>query len=640
MKKVIISFILITSIIYTSFSQKNVSPNSNDIQIAETLKKSYPDDNVALESSEDYISFGFNKKTNKVTVNHTLTEALINLDTRADIQKYCFYDGESKITEFGVRYKNNRDLSLRITDEAYKNNELFHNDSRVKYVHLDFPLKGYRYLTTIGKEYFDIKYFTKIYFNSEYPTENKTIRIEVPNWLDIELKEINFENFNISKSVTDTKKQDAKVYSYTLENINAFDKEKNAPGPTYIYPHILFLPKSHTKNDEKEVIFNSTQDLYNWYKSLVDALENDRTSLKEKVIELTKDATTDDEKIKNIYYWVQDNIRYIAFEDGIAGFKPDEASNVYNKKYGDCKGMANLTKQMLVEAGFDARLTWIGTKRIAYDYSTPNLSVDNHMICTLFKDGKTIFLDGTEKFNAYGEYADRIQGKQVLIENGKEFILKKVPVNNASFNKQTINYNLVLKGDDLVGTADKTFNGESRSNILYYFNTLKNDKKEEFLSWYLRMGNNNIKVSNIETSDLLDRDVKLDISYDITLKNAVSSFDDIIYVDIDFDKEFAKFDFDKRKTDYIFSYKKALESITILEIPANYKISQLPKNISIKSDNYELSVDFSQQNNTISYKKIFSIKNAKIEKSDFKQWDEFISKLKNVYNEQVIITKQ
>jgi hypothetical protein len=293
-----------------------------------------------------------------------------------------------------------------------------------------------------------------------------------------------------------------------------------------------------------------------------------------------------------------------------------------------------------MEAGFDSRLVWIGTKRIAYDYSTPNLSVDNHMICTLFKDGKTIFLDGTEKFNAYGEYADRIQGKQVLIENGKEFILKKVPINDASFNKQTINYNLVLKGDDLVGTADKTFNGESRSNILYYFNTLKNDKKEEFLSWYLRMGNNNIKVSHIETSDLLDRDIKLDISYDITLKNAVSSFDDIIYVDIDFDKEFAKFDFDERKTNYIFSYKKALESITILEIPGNYKISQLPKNISIKSDNYELSVDFSQQNNTISYKKIFSIKNAKIEKSDFKQWDEFISKLKNVYNEQIIITKQ
>ena len=48
-----------------------------------------------------------------------------------------------------------------------------------------------------------------------------------------------------------------------------------------------------------------------------------------KVKELTATAKTDEEKIKNIYYWVQDNIRYIAFEDGIAGFKPDDSQNVF-----------------------------------------------------------------------------------------------------------------------------------------------------------------------------------------------------------------------------------------------------------------------------------------------------------------------
>ena len=78
--------------------------------------------------------------------------------------------------------------------------------------------------------------------------------------------------------------------------------------------------------------------------------------------------------------------------------------------------MANLLKAMLIEAGFDARLTWIGTKRIAYDYSTPSLAVDNHMICSLVKDGEIIFLDGTEKFNSLGEYANRIQGKQVQLK--------------------------------------------------------------------------------------------------------------------------------------------------------------------------------------------------------------------------------
>jgi hypothetical protein len=387
-------------------------------------------------------------------------------------------------------------------------------------------------------------------------------------------------------------------------------------------------------------IFESTQDLYNWYKSLVEELKNDNTSIKSKVSELTADTKSDEEKIKNIYYWVQDNIRYIAFEDGIAGFKPDEASNVYNKKYGDCKGMANLTKQMLVEAGFDARLTWIGTKHIAYDYSTPNLSVDNHMICALFKDGKIIFLDATEKFNAFGEYADRIQGKQVMIEDGEKFILQYVPTHEAQFNKENVNYTLKLTDESITGTVDKTFSGESRSSLLYYFNTLKNDKKDEFLETYLNKGNSNIKVSAINTTDLLDRDANIDISYDINIKNAVSSFDDLIYVDLDIEKELSTYELEKRKTNFLFSSKKDLESNMRLEIPKGYKVSHLPENISVKSKNYDMTVAFSKEGNTILYKKRFKIKNAEIETTDFEEWNDFIKKLNTIYNEQIILTKE
>jgi hypothetical protein len=388
------------------------------------------------------------------------------------------------------------------------------------------------------------------------------------------------------------------------------------------------------------MLFNETKDLYNWYKSLTNQLKNENDAIKNKVEELTKDVQNDDDKVKNIYYWVQDNIRYIAFEDGIAGFKPDEASNVFNKKYGDCKGMANLTKQMLIEAGFDARLTWIGTKRIAYDYSTPNLSVDNHMICSLFINNDVIFLDGTEKFNSLGEYADRIQGKQVLIEDGEQFILKKIPIADVSVNKEHFDYTLKLIDETITGTVDKTFNGESRSSLLYYFSTLKNDKKDEFLEWYLNKGDTNIKVSNINTSDLENRDLSMNIKYDISIKNVVSVFDESVYIDLDFDKEFSNHNFDERKTDYIFSSKKDIESITKLEIPSGYTISHLPENISVSSKNYDMSINFEKKNNTIIYKKAFKIKNAKIETSDFDEWNTFIKSLNTTYNEQIIITKQ
>lgn len=624
---------------FLSFSQKRIEPATQDITLANSLKEQYPDDNVALVTTKDDITFDLNKREGKVTVMHHITENMINIDSRADIQIYNFYDGESTIEEFEILYKNKKEANFYINDEAYTSDDLFHNDSRVQYATVDFPLKGYRYLTSIKKEYKDIKYFTKLYFNSEYPAVKKTIKIEIPNWLDIELKEMNFEGYAIEKQVSPNQKGNGKIHTYTLKDVPAMYKDESAPGPTYIYPHILILAKSYTLNGETVNIFKETQDLYNWYKSLVNSLENDITPLKSKVKELTENATSDEEKIKNIYYWVQDNIRYIAFEDGIAGFKPDEAANVFTKRYGDCKGMANLTKQMLIEAGFDARLTWIGTKRIAYDYSTPNLSVDNHMICTLFKDGKTIFLDGTEKFNAFGEYADRIQGKQVLIENGEDFILEYVPSSEAEFNKEQFAYHLTLSEDNLTGKVDKIYNGESRSGLLYYFNNLKNDKKDEFLEYYLNKGNSNIKVYNIETSDLQNRDENINIAYDVNIKNAVSAFDDQVYIDLDFDKELSNFIMEERHTDYIFSSKKDLESVTRLEIPQGYNISHLPENISVSSDNYDMSVNFKKENNVIVYKKKFQIKNAKIETTDFEEWNGFIKKLDALYNEQIILTK-
>ncbi|MEM6517635.1 MAG: transglutaminase-like domain-containing protein [Bacteroidota bacterium] len=623
-----------------AFAQRNAEPTKADIETATALKEQFPDDNVALLNSTDEISFRLNTSTSKVEVFHKMKENLINLDSRADIQKYCFYDGESSIEKFEIFYRNERKLKLFVNDEAYKNDEFFHNDSRVKYVNLDFPLKGYNYKTFIERKIKDVKYFTSLYFTDDYPTVRKKIKIEVPNWLDIELKEINFDSYKIVKEVAVNTKANSRTYTFTAENLPARFDEKNTPGPSHVYPHILVLAKSYTMKGSQNALFSSTQDLYNWYISLVSSLENDTSAIKEKVRELTENVESDEEKIKNIYYWVQDNIRYIAFEDGIAGFKPDEAANVFNKRYGDCKGMANLTKQMLIEAGFDARLTWIGTKHIAYDYSTPNLLVDNHMICSLFKDEKIIFLDATEKFNAFGEYADRIQGKQVLIENGEEFILTHVPDSDAAFNKEQFDYNLELSDNEqLVGSVDKQFQGESRSSLLYYFNNLKTNHKDEFLEYYLNQGNSNIEVSNISTSDLLNRDVDIDIAYDIAIKNAVSSFDGEIYIDLDFDKELANYKMEKRYTDYIFSSKKQLESKTVLSFPEGYKISYLPENIAVSNDNFDLKVEFQKKENALVYQKKFKIKNAKIETSDFEIWNQFIDQLNAIYNQQIILTK-
>lgn len=637
------SLLCCTLFVFTAFyatAQKKIDPTPEHIKQAKSLKEVYPDSDIVILNSDTRITFGLDRKNGTVIVNKELKEELMNISPRADIQKFEFYDDKSEITKFALKYRNNKTKPwLSVKDEFYESGDLFYHDARVKYTNIDFPVQGYKYFFELDKRYDDAKYFTKIFLDGEYAVSNKKITFAVPDWLDIELKEFHFDRYDIDVRKVENTKQAITEHVYTITNIPALAKEENTPGPTHYRPHILILAKSYNEKGEKKTLFADTKDLYKWYKSLVDDVEDDSNFIKEKVHELTANAVSDEEKIKNIYYWVQDNIRYIAFEDGIAGFKPDESQNVFKKRYGDCKGMANLTKQMLKEAGFDARLTWLGTKRIAYDYSLPSLSVDNHMICTLFKGDKKYYLDGTEKYNAYGEYAERIQGRPVLIENGDDFILDNVPVEDASTNKETSVSLLAIDGESLTGTTKRTFKGESRASFLYNYNSLKTDKKEDALTYFINGGDKGFVVKEIQTSDLEDREDDLTLTYKLSLANKVLSYDGEMYIDLENKGLFKYLDLSERKVDYEFGYKKDVKYITELQIPKGYHIKELPSTIEEETSDFKVFIGFSKKRGKLLYKRHFVLKNASITTKNFEKWNEVLAKIKELYQEQIILSK-
>ncbi|MEM8891708.1 MAG: transglutaminase-like domain-containing protein, partial [Bacteroidota bacterium] len=360
-----------------SFSQKTDKVLPEDINHAKKLKGIYPDDELACLSCELDFQFEYNASRDQIGVKEASHKSLISIAENTEFYAVHFYNEQSKISDVSVENKSGRTVDVEKKDEYYQSSDYFYSDARILYFKLPFAIAGSVRKIDYEKEYFDVKYLTSVYFHELYPTEKKTLRFAVPDWLDLELREMNFEGFEIEKSVQKDEKKGQSIYTYTLKDLAAMDKEGNSPGPSYDYPHIMIQAKSFTMKGQKHTLFESVDDLYAWYHSLTNLLKDDPYTYQKLVQELTEGKSSDLEKAKAIYYWVQENIRYVAFEDGIAGFKPDESQNVFSKRFGDCKGMANLTKRMLGLAGFDARLTWLGTRRIAYDYSFPSLAVDN-----------------------------------------------------------------------------------------------------------------------------------------------------------------------------------------------------------------------------------------------------------------------
>ena len=549
-----------------------------------------------------------------------------------------FYNEQMSVDNIKVLNPDKKEVSVQKLCGDYSSENIFHSDAKLCVVKFPLAEKGKPFNYTFKENYHDVKYLTSFYFLQRFPVIERIVQFNIPAWLEVDLREFNFEGYGIQKATV--KEGDVTRIIFRIANTQAYKSESHSPNHAISYPHVICVTKAFTEAGKRTVLFENVKDLYGWYSSVCAEIGNDPDMLKAKVAELTANKKTDQEKVESIFYWVQDNIRYIAFENGIMGFKPDAAQNVFKKKYGDCKGKANLLKTMLTIAGFDARLTWIGTSDLPYDYSLPSLAVDNHMICTVILNGKKYFLDGTEEYIALNDYAQRIQGKQVLIEDGRNHILDKIPEFPADRNKVNIVNKVTITDNQLSGNAVTEYNGESKISVQSAFAAIKNDKKAESLADFARSDNDNIEVSNISNSDFNDRQRPLQLKYNFKANNQVTKTGNELYVVMDWEKEFKGMEMQSdRKNDYEFNQKYYLNLQTELTIPEGYKVDYLPTAFKKSTPAWSFEGAYVNKGKTIVYNKTIIINKPILKKADFAGWNSFIAEINKFYNDQVVLTK-
>ncbi len=604
-------------------------------------KKTFPKEEVVATLFKEVIDFSIDN----VIAGEPKVKAAVTSETMLvpvkDFLKYedgLFYNEQIAIENIKVQNADKKDVTIQKLCGDYSSENIFHSDAKLCMIKFPLAEKGKPFSYTYQENYKDIKYLTSFYFLQSFPVIERIVQFNVPSWLEIDLREFNFAGHDIKK--TSVQEGNITKITFQISNTQPYAREPHSPNHALSYPHIICVTKAFNDGGKRTVLFENVKNLYSWYNSVCSEIGNKPESLKAKVTELTANKKTDQEKVESIFYWVQDNIRYIAFENGIMGFKPDAAQNVFQKKYGDCKGKANLLKTMLITAGFDARLTWIGTSDLPYDYSLPSLAVDNHMICTVILGGKKYFLDGTEEYIALNDYAQRIQGKQVLIEDGASHILDKIPEFSAERNKEVVINKLQINDNQLKGNSIVEYNGESKISAQSAYASIKNDKKLESLASFLRSGDDNVEVSNISNSDFNDRQKPLQLKFDVKANNQVTKAGNELYIVMDWEKEFSSLEMPKdRKNDYEFNQKYYLTTNTELTIPEGYKVDYLPTAFKKSTPSWSFEGAYANKGKTIVYSKTIVINKPILKKADFEGWNAFITDINKFYNDQVVLVK-
>jgi hypothetical protein len=591
--------------------------------------------NIIIENASEEITFAGDKsEKGKVVVEQVSRCTYLCQDFRTTLPIAEFYDDQTQIDEVKLYIDGNRLKSLQPRFDYYSQNDIFFSDARVCHFNVPFEKKGSNAEVVFEKTTLNPIYFTRVFLAESQDIREKTVTITVPEWMQLEVREMNFEGWNVQRKKEN--KDDATVYTYVLHDGHGVKKESAAPGPSYYMPHLLILSHESNLDGVHHTYFKTVADQYSWYRQLITQVGNDEQAIKKKSEEITQGLGTDREKVEALYYWVQKNVRYIAFEDGVAGFKPARAQDVLQKKYGDCKGMGNLLACMIRSIGLDGRVCWLGTNHISYDYSTPSLCVDNHMIAAWMVNGKPMFLDGTETYLGFGELAERIQGRQVLIENGDQYILERIPVVKYDQNTSIEQRVLQMDGNDLKGHVTHTFKGESKEQILAMVNAARLDQRNEALLNMLKDNSSTFEISNMKVEHMDDHGKDLVISYDVVQKGACTRFGANQYIDPDNRRHFADFTVDtaKHHLPYVFGYK-AHEVLDVrITIPAGAKVKSLPEQLELRKDYYGFSGKWQQSGTEVSYHSEAWMNNTFFRTNQFQTLNQDIRSLRAFYNTQ------
>jgi phosphatidylglycerophosphatase A len=608
------------------------------------LQQKYPDQSVVFTDIDEVINI--NIVNGKLNITMNIDKESMLLDERAglfsearvtysslvnltNISAATLYPGEKKYKEIRVNEFKERDRL---------DGMIFHDDVKVKKFNYPSLVKGAKRKVALHYEIKDPYLLTSFMLAEYFPVENASLKIICPTDVEIGYKIFNADSINIVYS----KKQEGvkTIHEWKSNDIKKVERDEDAPNHLYYTPHIVYYIKSYTVNGKKEKILESVEDLHAYYSKLI---RNINTENYEPLIKVTDSLTsilqTNEEKIKAIYYWVKDNIKYIAFESGYEGFIPRESSDVFEKRYGDCKDMSSIITTMLKYAGINSHLTWIGSRDLPYSYSeNPTMSADNHMIATVKTNGEYIFLDATSRNTPYGYPSAFIQGKEAIIHlSDSEYEIVKVPEVAPAFNMNNDSIYIEISRDmKLNGVGLAQYTGYERNSVLSMLYDHSKEEKLNILKNYFRKGSNKFILEFYEEINAADREKPFIIQYRFNISDYILQSGKEIFVNLNLDRIYDKSTIDKtRKIDMEFDYKRKFSNTVTIKIPDNYQISYLPADDSFQHELFGYETQYIVNNNTITLKTEIVLNCLLLQKKSFSDWNDFISRLKKNYSESV-----
>lgn len=533
------------------------------------------------------------------------------------------------VNEFITLQKASSGQSKKIKYYSSIGEKTFYEDTRQAYFDLKLTDKGKSVKVKFDRKFCHLRHLPRIYIQDICPVLNKDIIITSPPTLSgfsIIASHLP-SHFTLDKRLTE---DGDSLWHFHFNYLAPATQEYHQPDYSTTAPNLTITGG-----------FKNWQEMYQWLLSLTRDKGNVE-KVQQKAKELTHHCSTAGEKLAVIYEWIQQNIRYIAFEAGIYAFKPEQPATVLQNKYSDCKGKAFLLKEMAQSIGLDVRLVWLHTADSIPPFHTfPSLAVINHVICAFYNGKDYLYMDPTTGYLPIGVLPDYIQGRDVLVEHDSIGTICHIPRNAHTHNTEEIRIHFQIKDHTLEGKAQHTWKGLMKE---YYAALLNETPESELPALYRQLLANNSRENqpdSIKATGMAPSDSVTSIHYAIRNKTDIQTAGNLLLLHPNGLQPFiSPIDTIERKNDYLYPFRYEQTVHITFALPTDYRIESLPENIDVANKWFRYSRTCNREDDLISYHYRFIFLQPLIRREEMGEFNRCLHQERADASEQICLIHQ
>ncbi|WP_299777192.1 DUF3857 domain-containing protein [uncultured Formosa sp.] len=575
---------------------------------------------------------------NKMLVKSHRTVTIYNETGDSKGQAYEYYDETTKIKTLEATVYNAKGEKIKrykekdFLDVAAVDGISIYNDNRVKY--LKYAAIDYPYTIDYISE---VEHKMTAFIPSWSPLEGhytgvKKSSYQIFNETDIPLavKEEHLEDYNIKK-VGD--------YHYVAEDLLAIKPEALSPEFHAYAPRVKVAMQTF---DMKGIqgVNTSWNDFGKWmYNNLLVDTRTLPESVKTEIKALTKDASSDIEKAKIVYEYLQVKTRYISVQVGIGGWKPMLAEDVDRLSYGDCKGLSNYTKALLDVVGVPSYYAVIyGGKNIRNFDREFSATEGNHAVLTIPNGDNYIWLECTSQKTPFGYVANFTDDRDALVitPEGGKIIHTTVYETSENVLATSAEINLNLKGGFSSQVEMKSYGSQYRGS-----DGLEEDPEKDQKLRFKNMWDNvndlvveSFQFTNDKNEVVFTENVKVSAKlYASKTGNRLllvpNIFNKLSHIPPRYSKRTMSVEIDRGFLDqdeYVFHLEKGLQVEAL----------QPPISIETKFGSYAISIE-DLGDGKLRYKRKLKLEKGTYPKEDYKAYRDFWVSISKYDNSKVVL---